>query len=57
MSNSPHVVLVAVLCLFDDELSVKEDEAAHDEQTEVHVHLAGTEIHNMMNNTVNFLVK
>jgi len=35
----PDVVLVSVLCFLNDELSVKQDEAAHDEQPEVHVSL------------------
>lgn len=33
----PDVVLVSVLCFLNDELSVKQHEAAHDEQSEVHV--------------------
>lgn len=43
--SSPDVVLVSVLCLLNDELSVKEDEAAHDEQSQVHVCLPGTQKH------------
>lgn len=39
--SSPHVVLVSVLGLLDDELSVEEHEAAHDEQPQVHVSLWG----------------
>ena len=39
--SSPDVVLVSVLCFLDDELSVEQDEAAHDEQPEVHVSLWG----------------
>lgn len=36
---SPDVILVSVLGFLDDELSVEQDEAAHDEQPEVHVRL------------------
>lgn len=39
--NSPHVVFVPVLGFLDDELSVKQDEAAHDEQPQVDVGLEG----------------
>lgn len=38
--SSPDVVLVAILGFLDDELSVKQDETAHDEQPEVHVCLS-----------------
>lgn len=37
--SSPHVVLVSVLGLLNDELSVEEHEAAHNEQPQVHVSL------------------
>ncbi len=36
----PNIVLVSILCFLDDELSVKQDETAHDEQPEVHVSLS-----------------
>lgn len=38
-TNSPHIVFVPVFGFFDDELSVKQDEAAHDEQPQIHVGL------------------
>lgn len=38
-SFSPHVVFVSVLSFLNDELGVKQDEATHDEQPEVHVSL------------------
>lgn len=38
---SPDVVLVSVLGFLDDELSVKQNEAAHDDQPQVHVRLSG----------------
>lgn len=41
---SPHVVLVPVLGLFDDELGVEEDEAAHEEQPRVQVGLEATRV-------------
>jgi hypothetical protein len=37
--RSPDVVLVSVLCLLNDELSVEQDEATHDDQPQVHVGL------------------
>lgn len=39
VSFSPHVVFVSMLSFLNDELGVKQDEAAHDEQPEVHVSL------------------
>lgn len=50
--SSPHVVLVSVLCFLDDELSVKQDEAAHDEQPEVHVCLPETTCKNYDSETM-----
>lgn len=41
--SSPHVVLVSVLGLLDDELSIEEHEAAHNEQPQVHVSLRRTQ--------------
>lgn len=41
--SSPHVVLVSVLGFLNDELSIKEHEAAHDEQPQVHVSLRRTQ--------------
>lgn len=35
--SSPDVVLVAILRFLNDKLSIKQDEAAHDEQPQVHV--------------------
>lgn len=39
VSSSPHIVLVSVLGLLDDELGVKQHKAAHNEQSQVHVSL------------------
>lgn len=44
VSSSPHVVFVSVLSFLDDELSVEQDEATHDEQPQVHVSLSETHI-------------
>lgn len=38
--SSPDVVLVSILRFLNDELSVKQHKAAHDEQPEVHVCLS-----------------
>lgn len=43
--DSPHVVFVPVLGFLDDELSVKQDEATHDEQPHIQVGLEGTHTH------------
>lgn len=39
----PDVILVAALCLLDDELRVEEHEAAHEHQPQVEVGLVGRE--------------
>lgn len=44
VSSSPHVVFVSVLGFLDDELSVEQDEATHDDQPQVHVSLSETHI-------------
>lgn len=40
-SFSPNVVFVSVLGFLNDELSVEQDEAAHEQQPQVHVSLSG----------------
>lgn len=41
MSSSPNIVFVSVLGFLDDELSIKQDKAAHEQQPQVHVSLSG----------------